>query len=59
MAKKKKRRIFQTKDNIINPEFFTIEDGKLMPTAKYLLLKGKCCNEKCKYCPYEDNNSKT
>jgi hypothetical protein len=31
---------------------FYIENGKYVFTAQYLLNRGKCCNNRCRHCPY-------
>jgi len=37
---------------LVEGEDFTLEDGKLVFTAKYLLERGHCCNSGCRNCPY-------
>jgi hypothetical protein len=32
---------------------YTMEEGKLVFTAEFLLKRGYCCNSKCRNCPYK------
>ena len=31
---------------------YTIEDGRVVFSADYLIKKGKCCGNNCDNCPY-------
>lgn len=31
---------------------FYIENGKYVFTEQFLLNRGKCCHNRCRYCPY-------
>jgi len=41
-------------DNLVEGEdFYYNEDGYIVLTEKYHLLRGTCCGNRCKHCPYE------
>ena len=37
---------------LVEGEDFTLEDGKIVFTVRYLLERGFCCNSGCRNCPY-------
>ena len=37
---------------IPNSDDFYVEKGKFVWTEKFLLNRGYCCNNNCRYCPY-------
>jgi hypothetical protein len=43
----------QLKENI---DYYMLEDGRLVFTAKYLLDRGFCCGNGCMHCPYDYMN---
>lgn len=32
---------------------YYLENGKVIFTEKYHMLRGYCCGKKCRHCPYE------
>lgn len=49
MEKEKKQKIKE--------EDFYIENNLIVFTETYHKKRGKCCNNKCKHCPYKEKNS--
>ena len=37
---------------------FYIEDGKVVMTESYHIMRGSCCGNKCLHCPYEPRYEK-
>ena len=37
-------------------DFYYNTEGSIVFTEKYLLMKGTCCGNGCKHCPYEFEN---
>lgn len=37
---------------------YYLENGKVVFTAAYHIQRGRCCNKKCRHCPYEDGKTK-
>jgi Family of unknown function (DUF5522) len=40
-------------------EYYYLENGLLVFTAKYLLERGYCCKNGCRHCPYGFNKNAT
>ena len=38
------------------PGDYTIEQGRLVFTAEYLLRRGTCCGNGCRHCPYPNED---
>ncbi|WP_145245431.1 DUF5522 domain-containing protein [Aeoliella mucimassa] len=38
---------------------YTIENGRLVFTAEYLLRRGTCCGSGCRHCPYRNPKTST
>ena len=36
---------------------FYFENGLMVLTRRYLLNRGYCCSNKCRHCPYGDNET--
>jgi hypothetical protein len=47
------QRIFKEKTKLQADEFYW-SDGKLVFTEQYHLRRGRCCNNLCKHCPFND-----
>ena len=43
-----------TKKKLTKGEDYTMEDGLMVLTAKYLLERGYCCENGCRNCPYKN-----
>ena len=47
------QRILKEKTKL-QPDEFYWDDGNLVFTEQYHLRRGRCCNNKCKHCPYPE-----
>lgn len=41
----------------VNGIDFYFEDGMMVLTRKYLLERGSCCDNGCRHCPYDRDDS--
>jgi len=37
---------------------YYLEDGKMVLTSHFLLMRGYCCNSGCRHCPYGEKVSR-
>tara|TARA_X000001036_G_scaffold143625_1_gene136424 strand:+ start:234 stop:434 length:201 start_codon:yes stop_codon:yes gene_type:complete len=44
--------------NLIQDEHYYLEKGFLVFTEKYHLVRGYCCGNSCRHCPYSHKNVK-
>ncbi len=42
-------------DELKDGIYFTIDDGRHVFTAAYLLSRGTCCGSGCRNCPYRES----
>lgn len=48
-----------SKTEFIENIHYYLDDGKVIMTEKYLMERGKCCNNNCRHCPYSKDDKKT
>ena len=41
---------------LIEGRHYYLEDGLMVFTAHYHLLRGRCCGSRCRHCPYNHEN---